>query len=343
MLTLVKDKSAQELVGIYSNSSKSRKPEATLYFTHEAAPEKENVAPARGVLALHKDSLKKINKISQTSFEVICEMLDSGAEPEVGEPLRAEYWDMKKVYERSLRREMYLGDQKDLRFEINLPRDKNTWGGTFTCVGNSGAGKTRWVVDLCLRYLRATKPHARRTIIWCSPELSIDRTLKPLKHQRYSFNFIGIDISQQALRKSGMDAASYYKTKIDDILETHGENALIVMDDFMDAAKGLVPFLRNAYNTMLRTARHKITSVISLVHSYASGKYTSQALQSNKFLVFFPRSQQNRLIMFLRDHMMLTVPEAKELVQRFAKLDRYLVIQMHSPVAMFNSKYLLLL
>ena len=31
------------------------------------------------------------------------------------------------------------------------------------------------------------------------------------------------------------------------------------------------------------------------------------------------------------------------LVQRFAKLDRWLVIQMHSPVCMFCSKYLLLL
>ena len=71
MLTLVKDKSAQELVGIYSNTSKSHKPEATLYFTHEIKPEKENVASAAGVLALHKNSLKKINKISQASFEHI--------------------------------------------------------------------------------------------------------------------------------------------------------------------------------------------------------------------------------------------------------------------------------
>lgn len=343
MLTFVKDAKAQELVGIFSNSSKSRKPETTVYFTHDLKPEKQNVAPAAGVLELHKDSLKKINKVSQTSFDHICSMIDEGAEPEVGEPLRSEFWDIKKVYERALRREMYLGDQNDLRFELNFPRDKTKWGGTFTCVGNSGAGKTRWVVDLCIRYLRATKPHARRTILWLSPELEIDKTLKPLLHKRYAFNVIGIDISQQALKKSGMDGATYYQTKIADILENQGENAIIVMDDYMDGARGLVPYLQKAYNTMLRTARHRVTSVISLVHSYASGKFTSQALQSNKFIVFFPRSQQNRLIMFMRDHLMMSVPEAKELVQRFAKLDRYLVIMMHSPVCMFNSKYLLLL
>ena len=180
-------------------------------------------------------------------------------------------------------------------------------------------------------------------MIWISPEWEIDSTLKPLKHKRYAFSVIGVDISEQALRKSGMDAASYYKVKVDDIIENHGDHALIVMDDFPDGAKGMVPFLRNAYNTMLRTARHRVTSVISLQHTYAGNRNTSQALQSNKFIVFFPRSQQNRLIMFMRDHLMMSIPEAKELVHRFSKLDRYLVIQMHSPVCMFNSKYLLLL
>ena len=151
MLTLVRDPDAVELVGIFRNKSRSKRPEKTVYFTHDAAPEKQNVAPAAGVLELHRDSLKKINKISQASFERICGMLDSGEEPEVGDALRSEYWDMKKVFERSLRREMYLGDSPDVRFELNLPRDKETWGGTYTCIGNSGAGKTYWVVQLLLR------------------------------------------------------------------------------------------------------------------------------------------------------------------------------------------------
>ena len=115
------------------------------------------------------------------------------------------------------------------------------------------------------------------------------------------------------------------------------------MDDFMDSAAGLTPLLRNTYLNLLRTARHKVTSVVSLVHSYASGRFTSQALQSNAFLVFFPRSQRNRVVMYCRDHLHMSVPEAKELVQRFARLDRWLVIRLHSPVAMYCSKYLLLL
>ena len=68
MLTLVKDRSAVPLVGLHRRSSRSVKPEATVYFTHGTSAEKGNVAPASGVLALHKDSLKKLHKISNASF-----------------------------------------------------------------------------------------------------------------------------------------------------------------------------------------------------------------------------------------------------------------------------------
>ena len=161
MLTFVPDQGATALVGLYKKSTRSRKPVHTVYFTHDAASDKSNVAPAAGVLALHKDSLKKLHKLSNNSFDRICAMLDTGEEPEMGDVHRHQYWELKKIYERALRREMYLGDAPDLYFELNLPRDRSEWGGTFTCIGNSGAGKTRWVVDLCMRYLRATKPHFR--------------------------------------------------------------------------------------------------------------------------------------------------------------------------------------
>ena len=343
MLTFVKDKSATHVVSIYQKGTRSVKPVQTVYYTHNGHSETGNVAPAAGVLALHKDSLKKLQKLSNASFDRICVMLDTGEEPEIGDPHRSEYWEVKKVFERALRDEIYLGDKDDLYFEHNLPRDKETWGGTFTLIGNSGAGKTYWCVQLLMRYLRATKPHARRTIIRVSPEVDIDTSLKPLKDKRFAFNVIFVDVSQQELKKTGMDSATYFHNKIDELLEKHGDHAIIVLDDFMDAASGLTPLLRHMYNNLLRTARHRVTSVVSLVHSYASGKYTSTAIQSNKFLVFSPRSQKNRLILFMKDHLHMSVPEAKILVHRFARLDRYVVIRMHSPVAMYNSKYLLLL
>ena len=341
MLTLVKDPSATRIVEIHKRSNRSKKAYANVYYTHNGVAQ-GNVAPAQGVLALHKDSLKKIHKLSNTDFERITVMLDTGEEPDVGEPLRTEYWELKKVFERALRNEMYLGDQDDLYFEHNLTRDKSKWNGNFLVVGSSGSGKTYWVVQLILRYFRATKPYARRTVIFLSPEIDIDKTLKPLRAKRYAFSVIGIDVSEQALRKSGMDAVSYYKTKVEDVIDKHGENAIVVFDDFMDSAPNLTTMLRKEYIRGLRTARHKVTSVISLVHSYASGKNTSQALQSVTFVLFFPRSSASRIVMYLRDHVHIPIQEGKEIVARFAKLDRWMIVRMHSPVAIYNSKYLML-
>ena len=96
MLTFIKDKSAVPLVGLHRRRTRSRKPEKTVYFTHDFSAEKENVAPAAGALALHKDSLKKLHRLSNASFDRICLMLDTGEEPEMGDPHRSEYWEIKK-------------------------------------------------------------------------------------------------------------------------------------------------------------------------------------------------------------------------------------------------------
>ncbi len=341
MLTLKEDKTSTPLVELHSKKSRGLRPVGVVHYSHNSKAQ-GNVAPAAGVLALHKKQLKRIHKLSNADFDRICVMIDTEAEPDSGEPLRSEYWELHKVYERALRTEMYLGDQDDLYFEHNLERKKSTWCGTFLLSGNSGAGKTHWMVQLFLRYFRSVKPYQRRTVLYISPEFEIDRTLKPLKEKRYAMHVIGIDVSEKAVRESGLGVDEYYKTKVRDIVDKHDEKAIIVFDDFMDAAPGMEGHLRKLYVRGLRTARHKVTSVISLVHSYASGKNTSQAIQSVKFLVAFPRSSRSRIVMFLRDHMHMSVPEAKEIVERFAQLDRVMIVRMHSPCAIYCSKYLML-
>ena len=341
MLTLQKGPRTVQIVEIHQKSTRSKKAAGKVYFTHDKGAQ-GNVAPCAGVLALHKNALKRIHKLSNADFERLCVMVDTREEPDVGDSLRNEYWEIHKAHEKALRTEMWLGDQDDLYFEHNLPRDRETWGGNFLMVGNSGAGKTYWVVQLLLRYMRATKPHSRRTIIYISPEAEIDTTLKPLRDKRFTFNTFFIDVSEDAVRRSSLSAAEYYTTNVEAVIEKHGERACIVYDDFMDAAQGMEQLLRREYIRGLRTARHKKTTVVSLVHSYASGRNTSQAIQSVKFAVMFPASSRSRIVMFMRDHLHIPIKEAKELVERFAKIDRWMVIRMHSPVAIYNSKYLLL-
>lgn len=343
MLTLVKTKDAVPIVGIY-RGTKNKTPEHTVYFTHDLDPAKQNVAPAAGVLHLHKKSLKKEFHLNDSDFAEICRMIDANQEPEKGDPLKTEYWNVLERYESYLQREMYIGDDSSARFEINFPRDKETWPGTMTCIASSGGGKTFFVVQMILRYLRSVPIHLRRPIFWISPELTIDKTLKPIRdNKRYALWFNGVDISEQNLRKQGMDAASFFQKEIVDRIESLGDGALIVYDDFPDGARALYPLLERHYNSQLRVARHRNQGIISLIHTYAHGKASSQALQSNKTVIFYPRSQQSRCVQFLRDYLQLSTQTAKDIVTRFASLDRWMAVQMHSPVCIYNGKYLVLL
>ena len=182
---------------------------------------------------------------------------------------------------------MYLGDLTDERFELNFPRKKSDWPGTTTCIGSSGSGKTHFIVQMILRYWRSVEVHSRRPVVWISPELTLDKTLKPLRdNHAFDMWFHGIDISEKAVREHG-GTGGYFKTVVQDKLESISEDAIVVFDDFPDSARALYADLERLYNSMLRVARHRNMGVISLIHTYASGKASSQALQSNKHVIFY--------------------------------------------------------
>ena len=207
--------------------------------THDLDPDKQNVSDASGVLHLHKTYLKKENHVNNYEFEEIAGMLDDETEPDMHHPLKHAYWNIRQNFDRYLRREMFIGDDTDTVFELNLSTKKTDWPGTMTLIGSSGAGKTRFLTDLMLRYLRGTADHSKRQILWLSPELEIDKTILPLKAERWAMWFRGVDISSQAVKKSGLGAAAYYQQHVADLIESSGEDALIVLDDFPDGAPGL--------------------------------------------------------------------------------------------------------
>jgi len=343
MLTLVKTEDAVPIVGIYS-TKRAKKPDDTVYFTHNTDKDNQNVAKAEGVLHLHRNELKREFRLNEADFQEVCRMIDAEEEPEQGDPLRHEFWQILERYESFLQREMWIGDNKDTRFEMNFPIKKEDWPGTITAIGSSGSGKTWHIVEMIRRYFKATSSHNRRQVCWLSPELKIDKTLKKLRdNDRYRLWFHGIDISEKNLKEKGMDAASFFQTEISDKIDGMGDDLILVLDDFPDAARALYPFLERFYNSMLRVARHRNYGVISLIHTYAHGKASSQALQSNKTIVFYPRSQQARCIQFLRDYLKLATNQAKDLVKKFASLGRWMALQMHSPVCCYNESYLVLL
>ena len=206
MLTLVKTDDAVPIVGIYG--PKGRKPAEMVYFTHETEADNQNSAPAEGVLHLHRAALKKEFHLNEADFKEVCRMIDAEEEPEQGDPLRHEFWQILERYENFLQREMWIGDDDESRFEMNFPLKKSDWPGTLTAIGSSGSGKTYHIVEMIHRYFKAAPVHNRRQVVWLSPELKIDKTLKKLRdNDRYRLWFHGIDISEKNLKEKGMDAA----------------------------------------------------------------------------------------------------------------------------------------
>ena len=84
MLTLVETRDAVPLVGIYEVADKKpgskvvdkrqatkKKQIGTVYFTHDLDANNSNVSEAAGVLAMHKEHLKKQTHISSHEFDEI--------------------------------------------------------------------------------------------------------------------------------------------------------------------------------------------------------------------------------------------------------------------------------
>ena len=101
MLTLVKTKDAVPIVGIYSGK-KTKRPDETVYFTHDTKKDNQNVASAAGVLHLHKPEIKREFRLNEADFKEVCRMIDDEEEPEQGDPLRHEFWQILERYDSGL-------------------------------------------------------------------------------------------------------------------------------------------------------------------------------------------------------------------------------------------------
>ena len=180
MLTLIKEgKDPNVIVPILHRTGKrSKRPVATVYFTHNMKDGNKNTAPCKATLTLHRSHIKRTNQVSEKEFLEICEMIDKEQEPDISHPLRLAYWDIRERFETCLMREMFIGDKPDIMFQLNFPKDIRTWPGTFTLFGSSGAGKTFHLVAMIERYLKSVSYGAQvRHIIWLSPEEKIAKTL----------------------------------------------------------------------------------------------------------------------------------------------------------------------
>jgi hypothetical protein len=259
----------------------------------------------------------------------------------VCEEYQRKYFKCKKYVYDSLNTEMDLSGT-DQEFIFNFPPGGESYAwSTFVC-GSSGSGKTHWVVELLKRNLDGPKKD-KRNFYYISNELTIDKTLQPLRVDKYREHFTGIDISEGAIKDSGLTAMDYFSDKVKLLIDNAPKGSVVICDDAQDSDPDLAELMRREIIKLQRVGRHSGVGLIFLLHKLSSGLWSSQAYSSCKFIVTFPRSMKNRIRKLLEDELGIPKREAERHLFDFSQTDRALVMRMHAPCCFLNKKLLRLI
>ena len=256
------------------------------------------------------------------------------------EKYQNKFFKIKKYVHDCLNTEMDLTGT-DSQFVFQFPKGSDTYAySTFVC-GNSSAGKTYWVKTLIENNLKGKKKD-RRKFVYISNELHLDKTIQPLLAEKYSDNFIGVDISEESIEESEMDPTEYFLKKVKAVVEAAAP-CTVVADDAQDSHPELAEHMRRYITKLQRCGRHKKISVIFMLHKLTSGLWSSTAMSSCKYIILFPRSMKNRCRKFLEDELGIPKREAEKHVLDFAQTSRAMICRMHAPCCFLNEKLLRLM
>jgi hypothetical protein len=262
---------------------------------------------------------------------------------EVCDKYQAKFFKVKRFIQESLLNEMDISDTKS-KFIIDFPKGGDTYGWcTFVC-GGSGSGKTHWVVDRILRNLNGPKQD-RRTFIYCSAELELDKTLIPVRdNKKYKDSFIGVDISEEAV-KSAYETSpqEFFENRVQMVVDTAPAGSILVADDAQDSHPVIAEKMRKLIVRVQRVGRHRKLGLMFLLHKLKSGSWSSQAYSSCRHIVVFPRSQKNKIRDMLEVDFGIPKKEARRTVADFGQTGRAMILHAHSPNYIVNDKLLRLI
>jgi hypothetical protein len=259
----------------------------------------------------------------------------------VCEEYQKKYFKCKKFVYDSLDTEIDLSGTEQ-EFVFNFPPGGETYAWSTFVAGSSSAGKTHWVVDLLKRNLDGPKKD-KRHFIYISNELEIDKTLQPLRQDKYREHFTGVDISEGAIESSGLSAIDYYHDKVKMLIDAAPRGSVCVTDDAMDSSPEVAELMRRQVIKLQRVGRHKGVGLIYLLHSLRAGLWSSTAYSSCRYIVVFPRSMKNRIRKLLEDEFGIPKREAERHIHDFAQSSRALIMRMHAPSCFLNKKLLRLI
>ena len=272
--------------------------------------------------------------------QIIDHLVDDTA-PE-GSSLRNTFYTIRSDLENRLYTEINLTGSDSVFVPRWYPEDKKAWPGHQFVAGSSGAGKTGTMVWSYIKPNLDGPAKFRRRFLYLSAEANVDKTLKGLKKKKYADWIRFIDLSSESVEKHGVvdvkgDSETYWKEVVKPAIDGMQEGSCIIMDDFQDAAGDLPTRLRRWSNTALRTLRHKGVGVTLLMHSIKSAAFSSQAHNTVKTFILFPRTQKAKIQDWLVKDLGLSMKEARG-IQDFADSGRWLFLNVHSPQFMCNEK-----
>ena len=259
----------------------------------------------------------------------------------VCESHQQKHFKCKRFIHDSLNTEMDLSGTNQ-EFTFKFPPGGDTYGWSHFVCGSSGAGKTHFVMELIKDNLDGPKKD-RRHFIYVSNEFNIDRTLTPLKVDKYKEYFTGIDISENTIRESEMEPLDFFENEVKIRIDTAPRGTIVVCDDCPDSHPLVAEAMRNLIIKLQRVGRHSGIGLIFLLHKLSSGLWSSQAYSSCKNIIVFPRSMKNKIRDLMEKEIGITRREAKRHLHDFAQTGRAMVIRMHAPALLQNSKLIRLL
>jgi len=281
----------------------------------------------------YKNSYANIHDVNDSHFRDLFELSKEQAHA-ILEGIQSDtvvdskkYFQVKRHIQESLQIEMDLKGTPE-SFQYNF-KPKSEFNPHLLLVGNTASGKTFWFKELCLRNLKGKKEN-RRNFIIISAQYYRDKTLRELRHEKYSKWVTGIDAGEDGLKNSEHDTPEeFFKNEI--LMRTqHAEPSTVIFcDDFRDTV--CAEQMRGWVDKGLRVFRHRGHTLVLVLHSLRSGIWSSQSSNSVGYMVLFPRSQRNKIIQYFNTELAIPLKESRELIRRFAADSRVLMVGRHMP------------
>lgn len=239
---------------------------------------------------------------------------------------QSKFFKVKRHITESLETEMNL-DGTQGEFEIPYPPGEVFEGHVLICAGTN-SGKTYWATQRILKNLKGPKKDRRQFIIF-SAEWDKDKTLAPLKHERFRDNVHGVDVSEQSVRDSQwQNSQEHFENEVQFVVNS-APSCVILFDDAMDSA--YPNQMRTLIQKLLRVGRHQQANVMVILHSLRSASWSTQAHQSCKYLVLFPRSQKGKIIQYMNRDLGIPLGKSRDHVRSFSQTGRTMVVRLHAP------------